>query len=128
MQTNSDVVPSGPKTRRRSADRLRTRCQASTAEERVTGDTLQANGSRITEVYFPNGGVFSVTNQMRMARSSKWRLSAARASPRANATRSFGHISHDSEYDPPGADDRKSAHLRTRVWLRVAWTRTRRQS
>jgi CRP-like cAMP-binding protein len=31
----------------------------------VTGDTLQANGARITEVYFPNGGVFSVTNQMR---------------------------------------------------------------
>ena len=31
----------------------------------VTGDTLQDTGSRITEVYFPNGGVFSVTNQMR---------------------------------------------------------------
>jgi CRP-like cAMP-binding protein len=31
----------------------------------VTGDTLQGDGSRITEVYFPNGGVFSVTNQMR---------------------------------------------------------------
>ena len=31
----------------------------------VTGDTIQADGSRITEVYFPNGGVFSVTNQMR---------------------------------------------------------------
>jgi CRP-like cAMP-binding protein len=29
------------------------------------GDTLLAPGSRITEVYFPNGGVFSVTNQMR---------------------------------------------------------------
>jgi CRP-like cAMP-binding protein len=31
----------------------------------VTGDTLQADGARITEVYFPNGGVFSVTNEMR---------------------------------------------------------------
>jgi CRP-like cAMP-binding protein len=31
----------------------------------VTGDTLQTPGRRITEVYFPNGGVFSVTNQMR---------------------------------------------------------------
>jgi CRP-like cAMP-binding protein len=31
----------------------------------ATGDTLHADGSRITEVYFPNGGVFSVTNQMR---------------------------------------------------------------
>src|SRR5436190_15997446 len=31
----------------------------------ATGDTLQADGSRITEVYFPNGGVFSVTNEMR---------------------------------------------------------------
>jgi CRP-like cAMP-binding protein len=31
----------------------------------ATGETLQAAGSRITEVYFPNGGVFSVTNQMR---------------------------------------------------------------
>src|SRR3954453_10149204 len=31
----------------------------------VTGDTIQADGARITEVYFPNGGVFSVTNQMR---------------------------------------------------------------
>jgi CRP-like cAMP-binding protein len=31
----------------------------------VTGDTLQASGARITEVYFPNSGVYSVTNQMR---------------------------------------------------------------
>ncbi len=31
----------------------------------VTGDTLHASGARISEVYFPNGGVFSVTNQMR---------------------------------------------------------------
>jgi CRP-like cAMP-binding protein len=30
-----------------------------------TGETLQADGSSITEVYFPNGGVFSVTNEMR---------------------------------------------------------------
>lgn len=30
-----------------------------------TGDTLQEPGARITEVYFPNGGVFSVTTQMR---------------------------------------------------------------
>src|SRR4029078_9437817 len=34
-------------------------------ERGVPGDTIQADGSRITEVYFPNGGVFSVTNQMR---------------------------------------------------------------
>ena len=31
----------------------------------VTGRTLQAHGAPITEVYFPNGGVFSVTNEMR---------------------------------------------------------------
>jgi CRP-like cAMP-binding protein len=31
----------------------------------VTGATLQADGAPITEVYFPNAGVFSVTNQMR---------------------------------------------------------------
>jgi CRP-like cAMP-binding protein len=30
-----------------------------------TGETLQRHGARITRVYFPNGGVFSVTNQMR---------------------------------------------------------------
>lgn len=29
------------------------------------GETLQAHRARITDVYFPNGGVFSVTNQMR---------------------------------------------------------------
>ena len=31
----------------------------------VTGRTLQEHGRRITDVYFPNGGVFSVTNEMR---------------------------------------------------------------
>jgi len=31
----------------------------------VTGSTLQAHGTPVTEVYFPNGGVFSVTNEMR---------------------------------------------------------------
>src|SRR4051812_8710602 len=31
----------------------------------TTGDTLQKHGTRITKVYFPNGGVFSVTNEMR---------------------------------------------------------------
>ena len=31
----------------------------------VTGRTLQAQGSPVTDVYFPNGGVFSVTNEMR---------------------------------------------------------------
>ena len=30
-----------------------------------TGDTLQEAGARVTAVYFPNGGVFSVTNRMR---------------------------------------------------------------
>jgi CRP-like cAMP-binding protein len=29
------------------------------------GETLQAHRARITDVYFPNGGVFSVTNEMR---------------------------------------------------------------
>jgi CRP-like cAMP-binding protein len=29
------------------------------------GRTLQEQGSRVTDVYFPNGGVFSVTNEMR---------------------------------------------------------------
>ncbi|HXV09792.1 MAG TPA: Crp/Fnr family transcriptional regulator [Burkholderiales bacterium] len=31
----------------------------------VIGRTLQAPGMPITDVYFPNGGVFSVTNEMR---------------------------------------------------------------
>ena len=31
----------------------------------VTGRTLQAQGTPVTDVYFPNGGVFSVTNEMR---------------------------------------------------------------
>jgi CRP-like cAMP-binding protein len=31
----------------------------------VTGRTLQAHGVPVTDVYFPNGGVFSVTNEMR---------------------------------------------------------------
>ena len=31
----------------------------------VTGDPLQEHGTRITDVYFPNSGVFSITNQMR---------------------------------------------------------------
>jgi len=31
----------------------------------VTGRTLQHQGRPVTDVYFPNGGVFSVTNEMR---------------------------------------------------------------
>jgi len=31
----------------------------------VAGRTLQEPGTRVTDVYFPNGGVFSVTNEMR---------------------------------------------------------------
>ena len=31
----------------------------------TTGDTLQAHRVRIQDVYFPNGGVFSITNEMR---------------------------------------------------------------
>jgi hypothetical protein len=31
----------------------------------VIGRTLQAHGTPVKDVYFPNGGVFSVTNQMR---------------------------------------------------------------
>jgi CRP-like cAMP-binding protein len=31
----------------------------------VTGRTLQAHGTPVTDVYFPTGGVFSVTNEMR---------------------------------------------------------------
>jgi hypothetical protein len=31
----------------------------------TAGDTLQAHRVRIKDVYFPNGGVFSVTNEMR---------------------------------------------------------------
>jgi hypothetical protein len=31
----------------------------------VTGHTLQEHGAVVTDVYFPNGGVFSVTNEMR---------------------------------------------------------------
>jgi len=30
----------------------------------VTGRTLQEHGTPVTDVYFPNGGVFSVTNEM----------------------------------------------------------------
>jgi len=31
----------------------------------ATGRTLQEHGAPVTDVYFPNGGVFSVTNEMR---------------------------------------------------------------
>jgi CRP-like cAMP-binding protein len=31
----------------------------------MTGRTLQEQGAPVTDVYFPNGGVFSVTNEMR---------------------------------------------------------------
>src|SRR5918993_2199159 len=31
----------------------------------VPGHTLQEHGAPVTDVYFPNGGVFSVTNEMR---------------------------------------------------------------
>jgi CRP-like cAMP-binding protein len=31
----------------------------------AVGHTLQEHGTRITDVYFPNGGVFSITNEMR---------------------------------------------------------------
>jgi CRP-like cAMP-binding protein len=31
----------------------------------ITGDTLQAHRVRIKDVYFPNGGVYSITNEMR---------------------------------------------------------------
>ncbi len=31
----------------------------------VTGCTLQEHGTPVTDAYFPNGGVFSVTNEMR---------------------------------------------------------------
>ena len=34
----------------------------------TTGEALQAHRARITDVYFPNGGVFSVTNQMQNGR------------------------------------------------------------
>ena len=30
-----------------------------------TGETLQEHGVRISHVYFPNGGVYPITNQMR---------------------------------------------------------------
>src|SRR5687768_10239819 len=30
-----------------------------------TGRTIQAHGAAVTDVYFPNGGVYSVTNEMR---------------------------------------------------------------
>ena len=34
-------------------------------ESVVVGDTIHEQGRRISDVYFPNGGVFSVTNRMR---------------------------------------------------------------
>ena len=42
--------------------RIREHLRMSTA---VIGRTLQEHGAPVTDVYFPNGGVFSVTNQMR---------------------------------------------------------------
>jgi hypothetical protein len=42
--------------------RIQKHLQMNTA---VTGRTLQAHGTPVTDVYFPNGGVFSVTNEMR---------------------------------------------------------------
>jgi hypothetical protein len=42
--------------------RIRKHLQMNTG---VTGRTLQEHGAPVTEVYFPNGGVFSVTNEMR---------------------------------------------------------------
>jgi CRP-like cAMP-binding protein len=35
-----------------------------TMNSTVTGRTLQEHGTPVTDVYFPNGGVFSVTNEM----------------------------------------------------------------
>jgi len=34
-------------------------------ESTVVGDALHEHGRRISDVYFPNGGVFSITNRMR---------------------------------------------------------------
>jgi hypothetical protein len=34
-------------------------------ESTVVGDALHDHGRRISDVYFPNGGVFSITNRMR---------------------------------------------------------------
>ena len=34
----------------------------------TTGETLQAHRERITDVYFPNGGVYSITSEMRNGR------------------------------------------------------------
>ena len=42
--------------------RIRQHLQVNTVR---TGETLQECGARVTDVYFPNGGVFSVTNLMR---------------------------------------------------------------
>jgi hypothetical protein len=42
--------------------RIQKHLQMNTA---VTGRTLQEPGAPVTSVYFPNGGVFSVTNEMR---------------------------------------------------------------
>jgi CRP-like cAMP-binding protein len=42
--------------------RIRKHLQMNTG---VTGRTLQEHGTPVTDVYFPNGGVFSVTNEMR---------------------------------------------------------------
>src|SRR6478672_9142063 len=34
-------------------------------ESTAVGDTLHEDGRRIDDVYFPNGGVYSITNRMR---------------------------------------------------------------
>lgn len=68
--TSTRVLPDGTPLRNRllaalpagNYDRIQKHLHMNTG---VTGRTLQAHGTPVTDVYFPNGGVFSVTNEMR---------------------------------------------------------------
>ena len=46
----------------RDYNRIRTQLQMKIVK---TGATLQEHGAHVTDVFFPNGGVFSITNRMR---------------------------------------------------------------
>ena len=78
------LLPDGTRLRNRLLAALPTRDYARIQKHlhmntAVLGRTLQAHGTPVTDVYFPNGGVFSVTNECVTARSLRLRPSAAKA-------------------------------------------------
>ena len=68
--SSTRVLPDGTPLRNRllaalpaaDYDRIANTCGSS---RRSTGEALHEQGRRINDVYFPNGGVFSITNRMR---------------------------------------------------------------